>query len=487
MRSTFAGLNIVTRGLAAQQLSLDTTSHNVANANTPGYSRQTVNLTTTMPENIIGANGQRLMVGTGVDAQSITRARDAFIDKQYWQEKGTQSRWQSQADTLSKIENIFSDTEDSGVQATLNKFWQALQTLAANAADYGARTNVRETANALVQLLKEDYQQLVSLANNIANQVAVDVAAINNFAQQIADLNRQIVQQESAGATANDLRDKRDNLVDQLATLTDVQVAQNKDGSYSVSVSGIVLVEGGNVSPLTVVPSHNDYYNFDTNKVVAAGQPPLTVNFTGGELGGLMQGRQDIVGYLDRLDNMAKFLMQDINAQHKAGYDLNGAAGDNFFGQSGIDYSDPANAPTNGWINALQVNAVFYETDGLQKIAAKSEASAGSANGENMMAMADTLMSRTSATLGGATFSGYYGELIGTLGVQSQQAQNMVNNQTVLVNATVNWRESISGVNIDEEMANMIKFQKGYAAAATVMSTMSQLLDTLINSVGRST
>lgn len=485
MRSTFAGLNIVTRGLAVQQLSLDTTGHNVANANTPGYSRQTVNLATTMPERITGMGGLPVLVGTGVDVESVTRARNAFIDTQYWEEKNSQGFWQTQTDTLKKVEDIFHDTQDSGVQATLNQFWQSLQTLATDGGDYGARTNVRETGNALVQILHQDNDKLVALANDVTNQIATDVNQVNNLAGQIADLNVQIGQQELVGEKANDLRDKRDYLVDQLSSLAKVQVEEDHSGAYTVSVDGIVLVQGRNHYDLSVQTGRNNYFGFDTNTVISAGDPPLTVHFSGGELASLFQARDsNITDYLGRLDKMAQFLMQDFNTQHKAGFDLNGNQGDNFFGVTGVDYTDPTNAPANGWVKALAVNADFYAANGLQKIAAKVNATDGDANGGNVLALADVLQQKPSATLGGTSLSDYYSELIGTLGVQSQQAQRMAANQDVLVNAVYNWRESVSGVSIDEEMANMIKFQKGYGAAARILTAMDQLLDTLINNTG---
>lgn len=483
MRSTFAGLNTVTRGLAVQQLSLDTTGHNIANANTPGYSRQTVNLVTTMPERITGMGGLPILVGTGVDVESVTRARNAFIDTQYWEEKNGQGYWQAQADSLKKVEDIFHDTQDSGIQAAMNQFWQAMQTLAADAGDYGARTDVRETGNALVQTLRQANDKLVALAGDTTHQIATDVNQVNNLAAQIADLNKQIGQQELVGEKANDLRDTRDNLVDQLSSLAKVQVEEDRSGAYTVAVDGVVLVQGRNHYDLTVNSDRNDYYGFDTNTVTSAGEPPLTVHFSGGELASLFQARDgNITDYLHRLDTMAKFLMQDFNAQHKAGFDLSGAKGDNFFGMTGVDYTIAA--PAGGWMSVLEVNADFYGDGGLQKIAAKSSATAGGANGDNILAMAQVLLNKPSATLGNSSLSDYYSGLTGTLGVQSQQAQRMAGNQEVLVNAVYNWRESVSGVNIDEEMANMIKFQKGYGAAARVLTAMDQLLDTLINNTG---
>lgn len=488
MPSTFTGLDTVTRGLAAQQISLNTTGHNIANASTPGYSRQRVNLVTTSPEDVIGIHGIVNMLGTGVDVQSITRTRDAFIDVQYRQNNSAQAFWQNQSDVLSQIENIFQDTDSIGIQATLDKFWTALQTLAADAADSSARTNVRETANALVSTLKQANSNLLNQANDITNQIVTQVSNINNLAAQIANLTGQITKQEAGGGSANDLRDQRDNLIDQLSAITKVQVTEDGRGAFSLSTDGVVLVDGDKAFRLQVSSSRNQYYGFDTNTVQSTGTPPITVNFTGGQMASLFQARdQVVVGYLDKLDKMAQFLMVDFNAQHRQGYDLNGNAGQNFFvapndASFTTDYS--AVHPDTGWINQLQVNQNFYNTDGPNLIAAKSSSTDGNGNGDNIALLANVLYVNPSATLGGTNFKGYYSSLVGALGVQSQQATNMAANQNTLLQSIGNWRESVSGVNIDEEMTHMIQYQKAYAAAASVLSTMNSMLGTLIGTVG---
>ncbi|MDR3589764.1 MAG: flagellar hook-associated protein FlgK [Negativicutes bacterium] len=515
MIGTFTGINTVTLALEAQQAAQDTTGHNISNANTTGYSRQTANLTT-MPSLTIYQGGGPVQLGTGVNVASITRARDSFIDNQYRQQNAAKNFWQSQTDELSQVENIFTDTNDDGLQASINAFYTSLQTLGANANDVGARTNVRETANSMVQVIQQDAQHLRDIANDLTNQISTQVSNINNIAQQVAALNKQIVTQESSGSAANDLRDQRDQLLDQLSAITNVQTSEDKSGAVSVSVAGVSLVQNTTVNPLMLKDQHNDTYNFDSSTVTQANGLSGTLTFTGGSLASAFQLRdQTVTGYLDNLNNVAQFLLQDFNNQQQAGQDNNGTTTKAavvgppavaastvalMFGSlptgtlpaAANPYSTAAayTPPNNDWLDQLQVNPLLYTTSGLNYIAASAKGAAGTADGTNALALANVLYNDPSPApspanaLGNVSLSNYYNTMIGTLGVQSQQASNMNDNQAVLLTSTTNWRESVSGVSTDEEMSNMITFQKAYGAAATVLSTMNSMLNTLIASVG---
>lgn len=506
MISSFSGINTVTLGLEAQQAAQDTTGHNVSNANTPGYSRQTANLAT-MPSITLYQGGGPIQLGTGVNVASITRARDSFIDVQYRQQNASKSFWQSQTDTLSQVENIFTDTNDDGLQKAINTFYTSLQTLAANADDVGARTNVRETANSMVQVIQQDAQHLRDIENDLSNQISTQVDNINNIARQIAALNKQIVAQEANGSAANDLRDQRDLLVDNLSAIGNVQTSEDKTGAMTVSIAGVSLVQGISTVPLAVKASNDPTYNYETSIVVQANGVGGALNFTSGSMSSLFQLRdQTVRGYMDKLNNVSKFLLQDFNNQQQAGQDNNGTITDatatpptvvaNFFGTTGTPtvpnpYSAAGyNAPNNDWLSLLQVNQAFYSTSGLDLIAASAATAAGTADGTNALKLSDVLYTAPSPApvpanaLGNVSLKDYYNTMIGTLGVQSQQAKNMNDNQGVLLTSTTNWRESVSGVSTDEEMSNMIRFQKAYGAAANVLSTMNDMLDTLINHTG---
>lgn len=500
MRSTFSGFNTVTSGLAAQQLALDTTGQNISNASTIGYSRQRVNLTSAAPQQIFIGSGQAY-VGNGVSIQSLTRARDFLVDSQLWKQNSTNSFWQHQSTSLNKIENIFADTEKEGVQATINKFVKAIETLANSAGDTAAMTNVRETGNALVQVLRQDGEALVAQGNDMTTAISAGVGEINNITTQIAMLNKEITTAEVGGAKANDLRDKRDLLVDQLSVLAKVNVSEDSTGGYTVLLSGSVpLVQGQYSTTLEVNTTHSSLYNFDTNTItVANGTIPVTMPT--GSISSMIQMRDvTIKNNLDKVDNMAKFLLQDFNNQQKAGYDATGTItppvnsnkGENFFGVTGVDYTtyDPTTLATpQSWLSQLAVNTALYAPGGEKLIAMRDSADPkATANGQNATKLAAILQVGSTSTTPNAinndSLSNYYGTIISALGVQSQQAKNMAKSQQIIVNSTTKTRQSISGVSLDEEMANMIKFQQAYGACAKVMTTLNSMLDTLINGTG---
>lgn len=607
MSSTFGGLNTMVRGLHAQQISLDTVGHNVANASTVGYSRQNVDLATTMPEITYGANGD-VQKGTGVSVTAITRARDALIDKQMWKETSSLNYGQATKVSLAKIEGAFGEPTATGVQSVLNKFWDSLQTLGTNASDVGLRTAVREQGVALVNTVQHSAQQLKDMVTDINSSIDIKVNSINQTTAEIGSLNKQIRNIEAGGTDhANDLRDKRDLLVDQLSALVDVRVTEGRDNTYTIQSGNVILVTGEDAKTLTTgtatgVPTLDPDYGYEVKNVSVAGNyQPL--NFTNGELKGLIDMRDSqhfgVKGYLDKLSTMSQFLLQDFNQVNRSGYGTDNSTNNNFFGMGGSvnpDYmkaSVAGNLTKGDWLGELRVNHDLFDSSiGLAKIAAKSTgdtvgvtqsnpnggmavvtsatgiytkgekatnvivkafdstvasiaATTGkiqqikystdsghnwtttpisvaadgtfsipingiavvlqvadnvnnsstdqykftlskghSASGDNAVLLANKLKTDTTAALGNTSLDGYYSSMISTLGVQSEDAIRLTDNQKTLVGQITNWRESISGINMDEEMTNMIKYQKGYAAAARMLTTMDEVLDKLINNTG---
>lgn len=575
MGSTFGGLNILVRGLAAQQTSLDTVGHNISNANTSGYSRQTVNLTTPSPQTIYGQNGA-MQSGTGVSISSITRARDTFADKQMWKESSTLGYGQTTQGALSKIEGVFQEPSDTGVQTVLNQFWSAWQTLATNASDDGARTAVRQRGVEVVNAIQHADQQLKDMASDINSEIDINVKSINQTTSEIYSLNKQIANIEAGGTDhANDLRDRRDLLVDQLSSMVNVNVSEDKYGNYNVQSSGVTLVDGNGYTKLdTTNPAPDATYGYSQKQVIIANTNTV-VNFTNGKIKGLIDARDSsttgVKGYIDNLEKVSQFLLQDFNDVHRTGFGTDNSTGNNFFGDNTTNYStDPA--PTS-WISALtspvdKLNPDLFGTGGLAKIAAKTSTNSiavtkdnasaslasvtatgiytggtsttsvqvkvdasnnvtystdgttwnsltspytfsvkgltvnvtipggaagttytfslsqgNNASGDNAVNLSNSLKTDISPIFQ-TSLDSFYSSFIGALGVQSQDAKRLTDNQQTLVDQITNLRESTAGVNMDEEMTNMIRFQKGYNAAARVLTSMDEMLDKLINSTG---
>ncbi|MDT8903896.1 flagellar hook-associated protein FlgK [Anaeroselena agilis] len=599
MRSTFSGLNTVVRGIYAQQLSLDTVGHNIANANTEGYSRQRVNLATTLPEVVYGGSGA-LQVGTGVAIESVTRARDIFMDRQYWKESSSLGYGATSVSTYSQVEDIFNDElPDLGIQTVLNNFWQSWETLSTSASNDSARTAVRERGAELVDAIQHAAGQLKDMVANINDTLSAKVKEINEMSSEIYTLNKQISNIEVGGRdNANDLRDRRDYLTDKLSKMMNVRVFEDSERNYVIQVSDVVLVDGGGYTPLALnnpATSMDADYGFEARYVVVAGGANQRVNFTNGEMKALQEANSTIPkNYLDKLSTISKYLLQEFNAVHRAGFGTDNSTNNNFFGNPSVNYGDPTAIPPvagpvlskGGWINALSINSDLYNDGGIAKIAAKtlisnpvnqSNASGGqasvggtytaapaanayqvridnvtgtgqvdqasysldggitwtavaaadldtsnanftvvnnlpnglsltvntdaqntaldtynfsvpqgNASGDNAKLLNSKLKDPTAAASGlkGASLDGFYNSMIGELGVQAQTSQRLEENQQTLVDQIENWRQATAGVNIDEEMTNMIRFQKGYNAAARILTSLDEMLDKLINGTG---
>ena len=512
MSSAFGGLNTVVRGLMAQQISLNTVGHNISNASTDGYSRQSVNLVSSLPEPIMGSNGQ-MQLGTGVDMQSITRARDTFMDLQMWKENSTLGYGETQQNLLSEVEGVFHEPSATGVQTVLNQFWSSWQSLGTNASDDSTRNLVLQRGVALANAVEQAASQLKDTVTSINTDLQLKLSNVNQITSDILSLNKMISMSETVSAgpgSANDLRDQRDLLVDQLSKYVSVRVTEDSTGNYNIQSGSLNLVNSHSTTPLTTYSTKDPDYDYEVLNVQANGKP---VTLSGGELEGLVDTRDDsnfgVKGYLDKLTTVSQFLLKDFNAIHRDGHGEDDVKDRNFFENSalpGTDYNNAtitASMTKGNWLNALEVNAAFFnqssKTPGLQLIAAKTKSSTdpttpqGNASGDNAVKLAQALKMNTTdllptgltPTLGAtASLDSYYSAVIGALGVQGQSAGRLVENQKTLVAQIESWRQSTSGVNMDEEMANMIKFQKGYNAAARVITTMDEMLDKLINSTG---
>jgi flagellar hook-associated protein 1 FlgK len=517
MRSTFGGLNTMVRGLSANQMSLDTVGHNITNASVEGYSRQSVNLAATPSQDVSSMYGYS-QVGTGVDAVSITRARDVFADKAYWNDNSNLSYSDARQTNYGKLEALYNDSTDTGLQSDINKFWsswKALATDAGSSTTTTTRQTVRDTGDQLAQNIQSSTQQTQTLITDNNSQLKLQVNAVNTLTTNILALNKQILKAESNGSMANDLRDSRDKAVDSLSKLVQVTVDQKSNGTYSVISNGNTLVDANNCLTLQVTDTANASYGVMDSTITIA-ETNGAYDPGNGQIKGLQDATTENKNYIDKMAALSSYLLVTFNAQHKLGYDLTNtttatttpvASSNNFFGESnGTTYDTYAYdasgnttktstvSGTTGTattlnsidiINDLNVNSKIMATGGTSYIAAGA-AGDGAAGGSNATLLGGLLHDTTATTgpLNNTTFAAYYTGIANTLGSDSKARDNTVTNQQDILTVTKNWRSSTSGVNWDEELTNMIKFQKGYSASARCLTTMDEMLDKLINSTG---
>lgn len=466
MYSSFFGIEIAKKALFAQQAALNNVSHNVANANTPGYSRQRAAMESTYMAPYGGASFTGL--GTGVNVQDISRLRDSFKDMQYRRENSNLGFWEFQADSLQQIESVFNEPSDYGISSVLTEFWESLEELSKNPEAAEVRETVKETAVNFADAINSTVKQLQDIYDDVNYRISVKVDEINTIAKQLAELNAQIQRTEIVGVTASDLRDKRDLLLDDLSKLVNIDTYEDQNGNFTVTVGGAVLVKGSDYETITFdAQNPSDGIKWSGYKT--------DVNMSGGELKGLMDLRDNkIEVYIDKLKNFATTFATEFNKIHTAGYDLDGNAGVEFFKIS----SDSD--------EIISVNEeIVNDTD---KIAAAGTSDGVPGDNQNALALANLKYSKVSITENGntitCTLDDYYGTLISKLGVDSQEAQRMVDSQEVLVSQLDEQRKAVSSVSIDEEMSKMVMYQHAYNAAARMVTTMDEMLDTIIKSMG---
>lgn len=507
MLSTFATLETVRRALFTQQAAIQTTGHNVANANTPGYSRQRVDFQTTLPYPAIGFNQPRIpgQIGTGVEASSVSRIRDAFIDLQYRGETTKVGYWSAKSDALSKMEDVMNEPTDQGLSKVLDQFWQSLQDLADNPENSGARSVVRQRGQAVVDTFHYLSASLNQNRDNIKTEIGVDVNKINALLDQINQINKQIAEIEPNGYAANDLYDARDQLVDELSQYVNVNVTTvpsgglapaSAVGKYTITMTA--TDSSGAVQTITLVDGQN--LTASTFNVDFSGDPPsLTVNGTaidpfsvGGALQGLVESYSiDYPNMLNALDQMAYNLVNAFNAVHETGFGLTASDGTV---PTGNDFFAPL-TDVKGAAAAIDLDQAIK--DSVNNIAAAGGTggvSNGDGDNETALALADVLANQAmtfTVQNGGTTetvtttLKGFLQSMIGQMGVNAEAANRMKANSETLQTTADQRRQSVSGVSLDEEMTNLIQYQHAYNAAARMVSVIDEMLDTIVNKMGQ--
>lgn len=480
MRSTFFGLEIGYRGLATHQKSLDITGHNIANASTPGYSRQRGEITETDPFTYPGFNrpyaaGQ---IGTGVEVTSVLRIRDQLIDGQIQQETMLSGYWESRRDMLDQAELILNEPADSNIRTCVDDFWEALQDVADDATSIPARNELRQQTLSMTDQIRSDYARELALREDANQRIIDEVTEINKIANQIANLNDQIGKLSALGDNPNDLMDKRDLLVEELSKKINIGYTTDSMNRIKVTVSGVAIVDGSVANQINTVlnPSDPGMVNLVWNDPRPFPQPVLPVQVTNGTLQGLFEIRdRDIPKILNDLNNLAGTLITRVNAIHVTGYGLDGSTGNNFF--KGTNASDIELA------DELQDTVIDPATNtqmGLLRIACSDSDLHLPGNNVTIQAICD-LKHEKILTGNSITISDFLGAFVDDIGEKSSVARSKAEHQSILIENLDQRRQSISGVSMDEEMTNMVKFQQGYNAAAKIISTMDEMLDVVVN------
>ncbi|NNU96370.1 flagellar hook-associated protein FlgK [Anoxybacillus sp. EFIL] len=505
MLSTFHGLETVRRGMTAQQQALYVTGHNIANANTPGYSRQRVNFEQTPPYPFASKNRPVMpgQMGTGVEGGTVQRMREQFLDVQYRGENMKYGYWNTRAEALYKMEEIMNEPSDEGLAKTLDRFWQSLQDLAVNPSNSGARSVVRQRGIAVAETFHYLSSSLKSIRDDLKNELDVTVKAINSLARQLNDVNKQISEVEVHGYLPNDLYDERNRLLDELSQYVNVKVTTVSSGGSALKIAeGRFTVELVDRTGSTVIGTLVDGRLGTVNELQVNYQDNITktgpiVGFSlgnttfstferlkeNGKVGALLysygyseDGGTTTKGLypemLGDLNAMAKAFVDEFNTVHQTGKGLTGSTNIPFFA-----YADP-----NDVMGTLDIADDIKNS--LDNIAAASLTGAGTGDGSNAQALAEVKNSTLSITGVTTTIQNFYESLIGQMAVNAQEAKRLSENSEVLRQSVDERRQSVSSVSLDEEMMNMMKFQHAYNASARMITMIDQMLDKIINNMG---
>lgn len=466
MPDMFGILMMGKEALLTQQKAVDVTGHNISNVNTPGYTRQRVNLEAREPIDF-----QPGQMGTGVRAAEIQRIHDRFLGVQITREQQDLGRWEAQKSSLERLEMIFDESTGCGLNEAMSDFWNAWHDLVNNPSAQAERTIVIERGVVLSDIFNKTCTALQDLQNEIDINMRGTVQEINQVSEQIADLNEKIAMVEGRGQNANDFRDQRELLLKDLSSKIDIQTFENSEGNVSVMLrSGQLLVEKDRMWELSTAPNGSGGQNIvwidsDGNAV------DITNSIQGGQIKGWLEVRDVIIpNYANQLNELASGIITEVNALHQNGYGLEDPfTGSPFTGYHFFAGTSAADMAVN--------EEVLNDTS---KVAASRTAGGVPGDNSNAIEIAD-LQSALTMSSGTASFDDFYNAMIGALGTDVQSASQSYEHQSGVVSQLDNYRESVSGVSLDEEMVNMIKYQHAYEAAATLITTVDEMLMTLIN------
>lgn len=489
-----AGLFVGLSGLQAQQSALNVVGNNISNVNTPGYSRQRADLTSNQALNSGG-----VYFGTGVTLSDVQGLRNQFLDLQIYRETARESGSSDRYAALNALSPTLADSSSAGLAAKIQGFFQGFQNLAARPEDLALRTNVVGQAQSMISGMQSQYQMLTDQRNIADQSVQNLVNQVNTLTGQIAQLNT-VISTETTPGSRNDARDQRAALTGQLSKLVGINVTEGSRGEYQITLGSgaAVLVSGSTQYQLNTSVVGPDGYH-----LVQASMGGTTVDVTSkisdGSLGAQLDLRDNIYkGYQTQLDQLAAGIASQVNLQHRQGYGLdatdpNNHGADFFAGgvaNLGNGLPDPVAtgiAPPNytGMVNALTVNAAIVAKPSL--IATASTAGTPGDN-TNVNALANLQFSGGTNAAGlvlGSPFSTVVGSFVSKVGTDTQSWDAQSTTQQNLVSALQSQRDSISGVDLNEEAASLMTLQQGYQASTRFISVINQLMDQLVTTFGQ--
>jgi flagellar hook-associated protein 1 FlgK len=536
--------NIARSGIRVYQQGLATTSHNIANINTKGFSRQEVVL-----ENARPAEG---VIGSGVQVGQIRRTVDTFLENQLTAEYEDLGFIAARYALLVQADGIVSETDDSGLSNSVTEFFNALRDVATNPESPIQRTVLLANGQTLSAAFVNQAQALNQIRMDADQEILRHVETVNGLAVRIASLNDDIFKAESSGREASDLRDQRGVIINDLAELVNIEQVQLRDG-IGINVGGQLLVSGNHANALSTIPDADNPPMHDVAFVRSDGSTfAISSKLQGGKIGGLLQVRDvDVVGFQNRVDRLAASLINEFNQQHQAGFALDSTTNNLFFSAltppapvasdtnsgtavgTSVAITDPtlltfqnyevqfssasafsivntasgATVITGSYTSGVAINfdgidvvlsgaaaagdvytvsvqqgaaqRIGLAITDVNKVAASSTLLGVPGNNVNALALVN-LHTSQQATLGNLTLNDYQAITIGNVGSATREAELLLNTTTLGFEQLKGLRESVSGVSLDEELTNLLSFQRSFEASARMITVADELFQTVL-------
>ncbi len=454
MVTLFGLLEMNKRSLFSSQFALQMVNHNISNINTPGYSRQDVIFTTNAPT--VTPFG---ILGNGVMVSNIRRATAHFYSIQLRQEQSKLGGWEVAYSALSEMEAILNEPSDTGLTNALNDFYSVWNDLASDPQSAALRVGVVESAKRLANTFQSMDDSLERLHDNVNKQIEDNITMFNSLLSRLAELNGRIVEDEVRETTAGDLRDERDRILLQLSKIAKIDAREDRFGAIDIYMGGINIVHRTEFKSLDTV--------FETNggdvklEIVLKGERnPLTIE--DGELVGLLRTRDEYLSEVrESLDHIASVVISKVNEIHRRGWTPQGSGFDFFSGD-----------------DAGSIEVALAIRNNTSLVAASYDGEVGDNSLANDIAALSEVIISDSEPF---SINELYDSIVSTLGIYTMDADGMVRNGELILSNIEMRKESITGVNLDEELMRLTKYQQSYEAAARVFQIVGELVETIIN------
>jgi len=466
--ASFGGILSIARGaLSTSQAAVAIASHNIANASTPGYSRQREVLIEGPPENTTLG-----IFGTGVRLVTVQRARDLLLDQEYRMSSGQAGSSSMRSEFLQRVEGVFAEPSATGLSSALDKFYNAWSDLASDPTNASARTAVQQAGAALARTFNTAAGQLDTLKAEVAQRAQATVDSVNGIAREVAELNARIVSMEGGGHTASDLRDQRDVLLDTLSKEASTRVIERTDGGTQVLLGTISLVDGISAKQVQLINSGTLGF-----KIVGSAD---TMRSIGGELGALQQVyNSDIADTSTSLDTLASSIITDVNALHNTGWSPTAGVSGNW---------NPMTPPTGSMVDFFDASA-GNDTAGRIRLSTTVDANAGAIAagtglneaGNNLLALSVAGLRDNAPSAVNVNYAADFRTIVGSIAGHLNEAKNSTSVYNSLVDQSQQRRTAVFGVSVDEELIQIMRQQQAYAAASKVIKTVDEMMQTLLS------